>query len=225
MYLNFIVPYRARHEQLFRKDQLLKLISNIYQVMNINSIIKYNIYIIEQDNDDLFNRGILLNIGFKESYSKDQTNNNIYIHCNTDYSIPMGILPDIFNNVPDGFIDIHGFPRATLGGFVLFDANSYIKCNGFPNNIYGWGGEDWGIWKRITLSNINIIRPKNLYNQWIIENTLHPRDESRNRINSTMSCNTNDMLISGLNSCMYIINNISLLNNNIFWYKVNFNYK
>lgn len=226
MHLNFIIPYRTTANQIFRKKELDLLIVNIQDIMKINNNFSYNIYIIEQNNDDLFNRGILLNIGFIQAIKTINNKESVFIHCNTDYKLPIDILPDIFHTIPNGFIDIHGFPSATLGGFVLFDANSFIKCNGFPNDIYGWGGEDWGIWKRIIFCNINILRPKNLYNKWIIENKLHIRDNRFNNINTYRAINFNkieDIMNNGINNCQYIISD-TIINYNVFWYKVNFNY-
>lgn len=225
MKLNFIIPYRACDDQVFRKQELDNLIVNINQIIEINNTFIFNLYIIEQNNNDLFNRGALLNIGFKESYDH-HFDEATYINCNTDYRIPIDKLPDIFHHKPIGFIDIHGFPHATLGGFVIFDAKSYIACNGFPNTIYGWGGEDWGIWKRILICKIPVSRPPSLYNKWITENRYHPRDQSHNRRNSNKAKNIrsmNDILSNGLNTLIYNIDNYTV-NNNIFWYKVNFKF-
>jgi beta-1,4-galactosyltransferase 1 len=224
MNLNFIIPYRSCNNQVFRKQELENLILNINQLTEINKSFKFNIYIIEQYNTDLFNRGALLNIGFIESYNHHYNDECIYIHCNTDYHIPIDILPNIFNKKPNGFIDIHGFPSATLGGFVLFDAQSYISSNGFPNNIYGWGGEDWGIWKRILKRKIHVSRPPQLYNKWIIENENHPRDRSNNRMNSYKAKNIDDILSNGLNTTSYMVDSCDI-HHNIVWYKVNFNFK
>lgn len=225
MNLIFIIPYRSISNQIFRKQELDFLIDNIKQVMEINNTFSYKINIIEQNNEDLFNRAALLNIGFIEA-NKNETN-SCFIHCNTDYTMPLSNLPYIFNEIPKGFIDVHGFPDATLGGFVLFDAQSFIDCNGFPNNIYGWGGEDWAIWKRIFLLNINIVRPKDLYNKWIIEKKTHFRDCRHERQNRILCCkinNISEIFNNGLNTCVYTINETIKINN-ISWYKVNFNYK
>lgn len=227
MHLNYIIPYRARIDQVFREKEIELLLNNIYEVLSINTNFSYNIYVIEQYNDDLFNRGILLNIGFIEINLNQNIENSIFIHCNTDYRLPVGPLPEIFHDIPNGFIDIHGFPSATLGGFVLFDRKSFIDCNGFPNSMYGWGGEDWAIWRRILISKINISRPENLYNKWIIENSSHIRDnryERFNRIKANKNNTLTDIFIDGLNNCHYSI--IDHFNkNNISWYRVNFDYK
>lgn len=65
-----IVPYRDLHEKQKRKKQLDRFIPEITTFMELNkhkqSKLSYRIYIIEQSNDERkFNRGKLLNIGFK----------------------------------------------------------------------------------------------------------------------------------------------------------------
>ena len=56
--LGVIVPYRDR------KSHLDEFIKHIKEYLNDKGII-YEIFIIEQDTAKLFNRGMLLNIGFK----------------------------------------------------------------------------------------------------------------------------------------------------------------
>ena len=56
--LDVIVPYRNRYEQLTAfKESITKYLES----KNIN----FELIIVEQDNAKLFNRGMLLNIGFK----------------------------------------------------------------------------------------------------------------------------------------------------------------
>jgi hypothetical protein len=56
--LGVIVPYRNRPDQL---GDFRRLMTYYLNQLGIN----YNIFIIEQDDAKLFNRGMLLNIGFK----------------------------------------------------------------------------------------------------------------------------------------------------------------
>lgn len=226
MFLYFIIPYRANKEQEFRKQELQDLLINIDNVQKKNNHLTIISYIIEQNNSSKkFNRGKLLNIGFLEYIKLNKEfRESIIIHCNTDYRIPEESLPEVFNSVPDSIIDIHGYPEDTLGGFVLFSHQNYVKCNGFPNDFYGWGGEDWAIWKRIKLMNINIIRPPELYNKWIIENKgQYNVDISDNIRNIGLASETNitNTISNGINNCSYILDDITIINNNYF-FKVSF---
>jgi hypothetical protein len=51
-----------------------------------------------------------------------------------------------------------------LGGAIQFSPYVFEKINGFPNHIYGWGGEDDALKARIanysTENKITIYRPK-----------------------------------------------------------------
>ena len=52
----FLISYRARGNQTFRKEQLSYLIENINKYFNLHSL-EYKIVICEQNDDDKFNRG------------------------------------------------------------------------------------------------------------------------------------------------------------------------
>ena len=58
--LGIIVPFRNRHEHL---SEFKKSIVDYLTKSNIN----FELIIVQQDNARLFNRGMLLNIGFKEA--------------------------------------------------------------------------------------------------------------------------------------------------------------
>ena len=55
--LGIIVPYRDRHEQL---EQFKKIVRFYFKTNKID----FELIIVEQDDAKLFNRGMLLNIGF-----------------------------------------------------------------------------------------------------------------------------------------------------------------
>ena len=44
----------------------------------------------------------------------------------------------------------------TLGGIIKFDSETFIKANGFPNNMWGWGVEDKALQNRAEFMNINV---------------------------------------------------------------------
>jgi hypothetical protein len=49
-----------------------------------------------------------------------------------------------------GYYDYPDF----LGGAIEFSRNAFERINGFPNHIYGWGGEDDALAFRIHISDI-----------------------------------------------------------------------
>ena len=123
----------------------------------------FKIYIIEQSDDgEQFNIGKLKNIGFEIS-SKDENFDN-YIFSDID-TIPDYELMEYF------FIKMK-YPislacRGTryakrnlkinkifLGALLGFDPLIFKKINGYPNNFWGWGGEDDSLMVRLIKNNI-----------------------------------------------------------------------
>lgn len=202
-----LVSYRARGIQKFRREELITMIDNVKKYF-IKNRIEYKIVISEQNNDNKFNRGMLLNIAFLESEHLFKFSKK-YFHMNTDYTINLDReFPNELINFKDGFLDLHRPPYPVLGAACLFDSESYRKINGFPNNLYGWGGDDWAIYHRILSKNIDIYTPCSLFNSgFIIEaNYIFDNDVSANHTNINIAKNDN-LDINGLNSCQYTIDN------------------
>ena len=198
-----LVSYRARGIQEFRKNQLIKLIDNIKIYFNKNEI-EYKIFISEQNNDNKFNRGLLLNIAFLES-EKIFNNSKKYFHMNTDYTIDLSRkFPKELLEFKKGFIDLYRSPYPVLGAACVFDSESYKIINGFPNDLEGWGGDDWAIYNRIIEHKINLMTPENLFNSNFIieENFVFNNDSTNNYLNIELS-KRNDSKENGLNSIKY----------------------
>lgn len=128
--LGVIVPYRNRYEQLI---EFKEKITEYLEDKNIS----YEIIIVEQDNAKLFNRGMLLNIGFM--YAKSLKCDYVVFHdidmlpINVDYSYcehPIHLSES--NPVFDEY----------FGGATMFPVNDFIKINGYSNKYWGWGFED-----------------------------------------------------------------------------------
>ena len=93
----------------------------------------------------------------------------------------------------------------TLGSACIFDADSYKLINGFPNDLEGWGGEDWAIYNRIIKKNLNVIMLDGISNSgFIVEdtNTYWKNDASINN-NNVMLAFRDDSEYNGLNSIKY----------------------
>ena len=188
----------------------MNLISNVKQYFAKTNI-EYKIVIAEQNDDNKFNRGYLLNIGFIESeklFNENREHKYKYIHMNTDYtfnlnrSFPVEILD--FNK---GFLDLHRPPHPVLGAACVFDAESYKEINGFPNDLYGWGGDDWAIYKRIINKNIPLETPNTLFNTGFIIEKQHQfeNDCSNNFHNCTLAAR-DDLETNGVSQCKYTVN-------------------
>jgi hypothetical protein len=106
---------------------------------------KFHVIVVEQSDDGKkFNRGALLNIGAKIAGTMGAS--SIILH-DVDLIPDKSILPYYFA-YPDHPIHIGGIWRRKykhdrfLGAILHMSINDFVKGNGFPNNFYGWGGED-----------------------------------------------------------------------------------
>lgn len=135
--LNICIPYRDR------ENNLKKVVPAIQNKLKLENV-PYTIRIVEQDGTDLFNVAKLINVGFLLSYPFCEYRNE---------TIP---LPYIFHPV-DCYPHKDGNPYALHGrgivammsedsqypkGFI-FNPHVFNYINGYSNDYWGWGGEDW----------------------------------------------------------------------------------
>jgi hypothetical protein len=137
--LGVIVPYRNRYEHL---EEFKTKIVQYLESKNID----FEIIIIEQDDAKLFNRGMLLNIGFK--YAKDMGCDYVVFHdvdmipIDVDYS-----YTDIPLHLSTKFEIEAGETERTIfdeyfGGVTIFPVNIFESIDGYSNKYWGWGYED-----------------------------------------------------------------------------------
>ncbi len=146
-----IIPYRNREEHL---EGFKKHFKNT----------KFDIYVIEQLDQQRFNRGILLNIGFDIASKKK--NYDLYIFHDVD-SLPDKDLMIFYTYKGDKIIHYaspflgYKYKYSNfLGGVIGMNKENYIKINGFPNRVFGWGGEDDIFYDRLAKNYLKIYRPK-----------------------------------------------------------------
>ena len=168
---------------------------------------KYKIVISEQNNDNKFNRGFLLNGAFLEA-EKNFNFSKQYLHMNVDYLFNLSKkYPEDLLHFNNGFIDLykpHNHP--TLGGACIFDADSYKLINGFPNDLEGWGGDDWAIYNRILKNNVTLLKPDGIFNSGLIiedNSGEYCKDFTDNCHNMQLANNRDDSKYNGLNSIKY----------------------
>ena len=179
--LNIIVAYRNTKDGA-RKKQLETFIEQMNLIFEGQT--KYHIYIIEQesnrdDYDDLpeliqqegskmakFNLGRLKNIGFKIAQKQSKKDKKAYYVLSDVDLIPSLELIDDYLKYPDN--PIHLANKGTrydegkffLGGVLSVNEKDFEKVNGYPNNFWGWGGEDNALLKRFNKNKINITKSK-----------------------------------------------------------------
>ena len=148
--LGIIVPYRDRSEQLETfKEAMVSTLRNL----------DYEIIIVEQEDDNDFNRGKLLNIGFIKA-----------TRLNCDYVVfhDIDLIPEKVDysysesvqhligelNLPKGFNRVN-FDEY-FGGATLFPVNIFETVNGYSNTYYGWGFEDDDLMLRCIKHNVEL---------------------------------------------------------------------
>jgi hypothetical protein len=108
--------------------------------------IDHNIFIIEQDNAKQFNRGMLLNIGFK--YALEHKCDYVVFHdidmlpLEVDYSYtdkPLHLATNFLYENDEKERDIF---EEYFGGVTMFPVEDFKKINGYSNKYWAWGYED-----------------------------------------------------------------------------------
>ena len=161
--LGVIVPYRNREEHL---EEFKKKISKHLNKQGI----PFELIIVHQDDAKLFNRGMLLNIGF--TYAEKCGCNYVVFHdvdmlpLHVDYSysdIPIHLPYEVY--VEDGIRKkLRDDFDEYFGGVTLFSNDIFRKINGFSNKYWGWGYEDTDLLLRCKTAGIELdtIKYKNV---------------------------------------------------------------
>jgi hypothetical protein len=151
--LGVIVPYRHREEQL------PIFLGHITSYLTKNNI-DYHIIIVDQDDAKQFNRGMLLNIGFK--YAKNMRCDYVVFHdvdmlpVDVDYSyseLPLHLATDF--DLDEGEKKREIF-QEYFGGVTMFTTEAFKKINGYSNKYWGWGYEDTDLLFRCKVKNIDL---------------------------------------------------------------------
>jgi hypothetical protein len=154
--IGIVVPFRNRYEQLgIFIERIVKYLTD--------KDIPYEIIIVEQDDAKLFNRGMLLNIGFK--YVEKLKCKYVVFHdidmlpIDVDYSYcehPIHLATDFLGKETE-FFDTY------FGGVTMFNIEDFKKINGYSNKYWGWGYEDDDLLLRCIDNNIelDILKIKN----------------------------------------------------------------
>ena len=145
MKLGIIVPYRNRptHLQKFR-DSIHKYFKNQ----------DYELIVVEQADDLPFNRGKLLNIGFKHAV-RNHCDYVVFhdidmLPVDVDYSyseVPIHLSTNFINSKEEIF-------KTYFGGVTMFPTSLFEKVNGYSNDYWGWGFEDDDLLMRLTEANV-----------------------------------------------------------------------
>jgi hypothetical protein len=146
MYQNIIlIPYRNREEhKLIFFNEVTKIF--------IKYLKPFKIIIIEQLNNKDFNRAKLLNVGFNEFKNLGF----YFFHHDIDIIPNEETVSKLYINTDYDVLRIFNAHDISLGGIVKFKKDSFVKINGLPNYIWGWGIEDRVFFYRSKIMKLNI---------------------------------------------------------------------
>jgi len=201
-----IIPYRNRFQQL---SIFVRHMHPILKRQNLD----YRIFVIEQSGDTSFNRGMLLNVGFKEALRFN--NYKCFIFHDVDlmpendrnkYSCPtsprhLSVAVDTFN---------YRLPYEQIfGGAGSFSREHFELINGFSNKFWGWGGEDDDLYNRISARGLELTRPSIRLGRYKMIKKFHKTsEEDSNRFDKLMH-SAQRMDNDGLNSLKYAVENLT----------------
>jgi hypothetical protein len=167
--INIIACFRDNDDHSREKQR--QIFINILNVL-LKNYGDYHIYIIEQSDDkNLFNIGKLKNIGFDIASNENKNVNTFifsdidnipdyelikYYFRNEEYPISLGLKGSRYQNRNEKI------RKPFIGGLVNFNKTLFKKINGYPNNFWGWGGEDDILLNRLIENNyLKLYYPKN----------------------------------------------------------------
>ena len=146
-----LIPYRNRKEHLdiFINDAI-PLFKKYLE--------PFKVVVIEQEEGKIFNRGMLLNIGFNEYKDKSEFfyNHDVDVYPN-EICVKEYYIHDKYK-CSDSFVGIYTPPCNTLGTIIKFHKSLFNKINGYPNNFWGWGVEDKALQNRVEFMKIPITK-------------------------------------------------------------------
>lgn len=193
-----LVTYRGRQKQL---DVFLPYMHNFLRKQNIH----YKIYLIEQQDEKPWNKGILYNIGAKQAINDKfpclilhdvdllpLDASNLYV-CTND---PRHMSASI-----DKFRYVLTYDWL-VGGVLAIKADQYAAINGFSNRFEGWGGEDDDFAHRLSSHGLDIIRfPREMSRYTMLPHAQEKKNSQRHTVMSENAKRTSS--IDGLSSLPY----------------------
>lgn len=146
-----LVPYRNRAEHL------AQFLPHMRRVLP-----EATIWILEQSDDGRrFNRGALLNAGVKLALQEGYSH---FIFHDVDL-LPRPAMRPFYLAFPKqpihigwAWTDKYNYGRF-FGGIVSMSERDLKKTGGFPNKMWGWGGEDDALRDRVVRAGLTIVRP------------------------------------------------------------------
>jgi hypothetical protein len=157
-------------------EYLKKFLSYIQKksMIEIQKNNRMDIYVIDQNNADKFNRGLLLNIGYliaMKHFSYDR-----YIFHNINYYPDEQMFEQYFKFINYNIHFVSNTQDNFIGGVFAIKKEDFDKINGFPNNFFGQNTENEAFYNRCAKYNLVIYKPSK--GSYVIENESIKIDKS-----------------------------------------------
>lgn len=144
-----VVPYRNRSEHLTR------FLAHLHPFLVKQNRVNYQIFVVNQDDNLPFNRGRLLNIGFREALLLNPLIECFIFHDVDIVPTDIRQLYTCSSSAPrhlcsylDKFRYVLIYPNL-FGGVISLRTSDFRVTNGYSNLYNGWGGEDDDFYKRV----------------------------------------------------------------------------
>lgn len=148
--ITIIIPYRDRQKDF---DHFIKVM-----VPRLKKCCNCEVIIVEQTEGTMFNRGLLLNVGFCKRASSSTT----ILTYDIDFEFTEHFITNSFQKYV-GYHQLISYycPINTKNIGAVYQINNelFVNFNGFPNTYFGWGCEDCMVYCRMktVLPNASII--------------------------------------------------------------------
>ncbi|CBY06895.1 unnamed protein product [Oikopleura dioica] len=198
-----VIPYRDREVHL---RYFLIYMHKTLQRQELD----YQIFVVNQVDDNSFNRAKLLNVGFVEAMKMYDW--QCFVFHDVDLVLEndkcLYRCPEMPRHISVA-IDKFKYKllyAAIFGGITSMNTAQFTQLNGYSNLFWGWGGEDDDMFNRIRFANMKILRPPPTTARFKMIKHDH---ESSNKPNpkrfSLLKNSLSRMSEDGLNSLEYTV--------------------
>lgn len=213
--LFIVCGFRAGPDQPHRKVQLEKYLAHMKEYMKSCGV-AYTLMVVEQNGMQLFNLGKLFNIAYIESKKLVTEGETPYFCFQNVDIVPVDV--DYAKRFV-GIRDINGW-EGGVGSMFFIDDHSFLVSNGYPNDLWGWGGDDSALLERARLNSVPLDRTEYNCGHASEDRNIRSTNEHTNSINRTKVF-THDLIDNnwkrnGLNTCQYSVQSVV--------YNADFNY-
>ncbi|XP_072180145.1 beta-1,4-galactosyltransferase 5-like [Diadema setosum] len=195
-----VIPFRRRHAHLS------VLLRNLIPLLKLQKL-EFRIFVSEQNNDVIFNRGLMKNIGFLEATKFGWWDCVIFHDID---QIPMRGA---------NYYGCDGMPRhlcarpeemaykpayqLLFGGVVGVTARQMKGSNGYSNFYWGWGGEDDDLLKRLHARGYKPTRDLKQGYYRTLNHTKKTENELCEEVYCLLGKSNERMLWDGINNITY----------------------